>query len=203
MQYARPAHALKLGLCPSAVVATHIPSAAEPMRSRSDPAAPAMTDFKKQGAATIHGSRGIDDALHDMVCGGVRTLLVVDERLAPVGLITSYDIEGERPLQLLQGAACPPEVRCRTDICVRHIMTPLSELRTLAMDQLRAASLDDLVCIFEATCLTHIVVVEELPETRQIRGIISTTRLQRMLGIRIESICAATSFADLERTIAR
>src|ERR1700721_3700707 len=66
-----------------------------------DPAIYAITDFTREHPVTVDEERQIDDALHDMIHLGVRAMLVLREQRI-VGLITSYDIQGERPLQFLQ-----------------------------------------------------------------------------------------------------
>src|SRR5580658_5233514 len=84
-----------------------------------DPAIHAITDFTREHPVTVDEERQIDAALEDMIRVGVRALLVVrDQRI--VGLITSYDIQGERPLQFLQTS----NYSRHQDIRVGHIMTP-------------------------------------------------------------------------------
>ena len=63
----------------------------------SDPAIHALTDFTREHPVTVDEERQIDDALGDMIHLGVRAMLVMREQRI-VGLITSYDIQGERPL---------------------------------------------------------------------------------------------------------
>jgi CBS domain-containing protein len=66
-----------------------------------DPAVHAITDFMREYPVTVDAERQIDDALNDMIRLGVRALLVANgQHLA--GLITSYDIQGEKPIQFLQ-----------------------------------------------------------------------------------------------------
>jgi len=55
-----------------------------------------MTDFTREPPATVTEDRSIDDALEDMVIAGVHALLVVRGDLVS-GIITSYDIQGDRP----------------------------------------------------------------------------------------------------------
>ncbi|MEJ0007836.1 MAG: hypothetical protein WDM77_16085 [Steroidobacteraceae bacterium] len=62
--------------------------------------------------------RQIGAALIDMARLGVRSLLVVSEAKV-VGFITSYDIEGERPIQYIQQFH---DVR-RNDVQVGQVMT--------------------------------------------------------------------------------
>src|SRR5487761_1913324 len=59
-----------------------------------DPAVLAITDFTREHPITVEEDRQIDAALEDMIRFGVRALLVVRERRI-VGLLTSYDIQGE------------------------------------------------------------------------------------------------------------
>jgi CBS-domain-containing membrane protein len=60
--------------------------------------------------------RQIDESLQDMIRHGVRALLVTREDRV-TGLITSYDIQGEKPLQFLQNS----NYRRHQDICVGHM----------------------------------------------------------------------------------
>src|SRR5690242_5788877 len=62
-----------------------------------DPAIRVVTDFAHHHPLTITEDRSIDDALREMACAGVRALMVVRQECV-IGLISSYDIEGRRPL---------------------------------------------------------------------------------------------------------
>src|SRR5260370_22020516 len=89
----------------------------------SDPAIHAITDFTREHPVTVDEERQIDDALQDMIHLGVRAMLVVREQRV-VGLITSYDIQDERPLQFLQTSTYTRHQEIR----VGHIMTPWDKL---------------------------------------------------------------------------
>jgi len=99
-----------------------------------DPAIHAITDFTREHPVTVDEERQIDAALDDMIRLGVRALLVAREQRI-VGLITSYDIQGERPLQFLQTS----NYSRHQDIRVGHIMTPWEKLLTLDWDSIQAA----------------------------------------------------------------
>lgn len=148
----------------------------------SDPALDAITDFTREYPATVDAERQIDDALNDMIRLGVRALLVLkDERI--VGLITSYDVQGERPLQFLQSS----NYRHHRDIRVSDIMTPWENLLTLNWDRMQMASAGELFHVFEETGLTHLIVIERDRENSAaiVRGLVSRTRLERQLkGLR-------------------
>ncbi|HUW39231.1 MAG TPA: CBS domain-containing protein [Rhodocyclaceae bacterium] len=148
----------------------------------ADPAVSVMVDFARECPLTVGLERHIDDALQDMIKGGVRTLLVLDEGHV-VGLITAYDIQGERPLQFLQSSDCVHESCLHKDITVADIMTPLEQLPVLDLRDVSAARVGDLLETFKATAQTHLVVVEGTSgSSMQVRGLISCARLERQLG---------------------
>jgi CBS domain-containing protein len=150
--------------------------------SSSDPAVLAVTDFTREHPVTIDPERQIDDALDDMIRMGVRALLVVkDQRI--VGLITSYDIQGERPLQFLQSSTYSHH----RDIRVAHIMTPWHVLTALNWETLQTMRAGDLLQVLDHAGLTHIIVVEtdRLDSSCVVRALVSRARLMRQLsGIR-------------------
>jgi hypothetical protein len=97
-----------------------------------------------------------------------------------MGLITSYDIEGERPLQCMQRLS----YSYRQDIQVGHVMTPWTELQTLSWRAVKDASAGDLLDAFRETDLMHFLVVETAADaTTCVRGLFSRTRLERQLGL--------------------
>jgi CBS domain-containing protein len=150
--------------------------------SSSDPAVLAVTDFTREHPVTIDPERQIDDALDDMIRMGVRALLVVkDQRI--VGLITSYDIQGERPLQFLQSSTYSHH----RDIRVAHIMTPWHVLTALNWETLQTMRAGDLLQVLDHAGLTHIIVVEadRVGASCVVRALVSRARLIRQLsGIR-------------------
>jgi CBS domain-containing protein len=147
-----------------------------------DPAIHAVTDFTREHPATADEDQQIDDALSDMVRLGVRALLVVrDQRV--VGLITSYDIQGERPLQFLQSSTYSHH----RDIRVGHIMTPWEKLLAVEWDHLQSARAGDLLTVLENAGVTHLLVVDagKKSEAPTVRALVSRARLSRQLrGLR-------------------
>jgi CBS domain-containing protein len=150
--------------------------------SSNDPATLVVTDFTREHPVTIDPERQIDDALDDMIRMGVRALLAVkDQRI--VGLITSYDIQGERPLQFLQSSTYSRH----RDIRVAHIMTPWHALTAINWETLQTLRAGDLLQLLEHAGLTHIIVVEadRVGASCAVRALVSRTRLIRQLsGIR-------------------
>jgi len=170
----------------SLIPAKHFDIGVLPRRSPSDeqfiepddPAILAVTDFRREHPATVDDDRQIDDALADMVRLGVRALLVVrDQRV--VGLITSYDIQGERPLQFLQSSTYTQH----RDIRVEHIMTPWDGLLTVEWEHLQNARARDLLDVLEEAGVTHLLVVDSAEKNQApiVRALVSKARLVRQL----------------------
>ena len=156
----------------------HSREAAERRLGLTDPAVQVATDFVWQQPLTVPEELSIDDALREMIRGGVRALLVVRDGVVS-GLITSYDIQGERPLQFLSASG----YRRHDEIEVGHIMTPWDRVPTLDWQALGRGRIADLVAFFRTTAATHVLVSEEAGQSGLVvRGLISLTRLERQLG---------------------
>jgi CBS domain-containing protein len=147
-----------------------------------DPAIHAITDFSREHPVTVDEERQIDAALEDMIRLGVRALLVVREQRI-VGLITSYDIQGERPLQFLQAS----NYRRHQDIRVGHIMTPWDKLLALDWETVQTARAGDVLHVLEEAEMTHLLVIEHSKKNAApvVRALVSRARLARQLrGLR-------------------
>jgi CBS domain-containing protein len=151
----------------------------------TDPAIYAVTDFKRDYPMTVDAERQIDNALGDMIRLSVRALLVAKEQRL-VGLITSYDIQGERPIQFLQSS----NYNRHQDIRVVHVMTPWDELMALDWETIETARAGDLLMMFEQTRLTHLLVIEVDRKTSHstVRALASRARLLRQLGDRASAL---------------
>jgi signal-transduction protein with cAMP-binding, CBS, and nucleotidyltransferase domain len=156
------------------------PLAAEARRVHlSDPARLVMTDFTREPPATVTEDRTIDDALVDMVVAGVHALLVVRGDVVR-GLITSYDIQGDRPLILLRSSSYRPV----DQIEVRQIMTRWDLVAKLDWSSVNAAPVFDLARAFRRTGASHVVIVENVEHKGAfVRALISRRRLIRQLGL--------------------
>jgi CBS-domain-containing membrane protein len=136
------------------------------------------TDFLWQQPLTVPEELSIDDALREMIRGGVRALLVVRDEVV-TGLITSYDIQGERPLQFLAESG----YRRHYEIEVGHIMTPWERVPTLDWQSLRRAQVSEVAVFFKSRTATHVVILEQKDQgTGTVRRLISRARLERQLG---------------------
>lgn len=143
----------------------------------TEPAEWVMTDFLRDLPVTVGADRLIDDALRDMIIAGVRALLVVRAD-SIVGLITSYDIQGERPLQFLAASGFSRH----DEIAVGHIMTAWAEVPKLDMAWVSSAQVAAVDRFFQRTFVSHVAVTERGDGGEEIvRGLFSRTRIDRQL----------------------
>ncbi|TAM99715.1 MAG: CBS domain-containing protein [Rhodanobacteraceae bacterium] len=151
--------------------------------TEADPATCVMVDFTSACPLTVEPERKIDAALQNMIDAGVRTLLVVEKEHV-TGLITAYDIKGQKPLQFLSGSDCI-HPRCRhEDIEVGDIMTGVEALPVLRLADVRRACIGDIWETFRETRQTHLLVMDRPDDSHdEIRGLISLTEIERLLGL--------------------
>lgn len=164
-----------------------------------DPATVVMTDLKKVSALTIAARASIEAANARMKHRGVRLLLVVDDEDNVVGLITSTDLHGAKPIQFIQKHGGTYH-----DILVQDIMTPQDKLEVMCMDDVNRCRVGNIVATLKQAGRQHALVVDrhELAGQQVIRGIFSASQIARQLDIDIPATEIAQTFAEIEALLA-
>lgn len=167
------------------------------IRSAS-PALEVMTDLAQTRLITVHAETSIDDALALMIQAAVRLLMVVNERQQIVGLVTSRDLNGEKPIHFASR-----ERVTRDAIRVADIMVRKAQMEVLQLRDVELARVGDIIQTLRASARQHAVVVEPNPggDELLLRGLFSITQIGRQLGIEIEPSGAVQSFAELESVL--
>lgn len=171
-----------------------------PLRSvqLDSPALEVMTDLKRIQAVTIGPDATLAAVKRAMMRNTVRSLLVADEKRCILGIITSTDTMGEKPMQIVLERGIRHE-----EVLVRDIMTPRDRLEVLDMEAVCAAEVGHVVATLKWTGRQHALVAEEDASGRQmIRGIFSASQIARQLGMAIHAIQIASTFAEIEAAIA-
>ena len=171
--------------------------------SLDDNALSVMTDLENASAITVQGITPIDQALEHMIQSGVRLLFVLDIASRVIGLITSHDIQGEKPIRYLQSLDCTHRNCGRDDVRVIDIMEPMDKLKNLDFEKVRNATVGNIVATFRRAGRKHLVVVDHNRDQDEptIRGIFSATQLERQLGMTLVATSTTHSFADLEQAL--
>jgi len=144
-----------------------------------DPALTVMTDFRERPSVTVGESSTIDAALEHMKHAGVRSAFVIDEkRRVVVGLVTAYDIMGDKPVRHMQ-----LEKLKRHQVLVRDIMHAIEDWRVADVRDVEHATVAQVARMFDESGLTHLPVVE--PDgngSSRLRGLLSAARVRRLLA---------------------
>lgn len=163
-----------------------------------------MTDFLQATPVTVDGEIPIDEALQHMIHAGVRLLFVTGRDSRLIGLITSNDIQGEKPIRYMQAVECMDATCSRREVRVEGIMTPVASWEVLDYGTVRRANVAHVVATFKAVGRRHLLVVECSASPGQciVRGLFSASRLERELGLNIDARCVANSFDDIAKVLA-
>ena len=164
------------------------------------PALAVMTDLRQIPAATIDREAPVDAANRFMIRRGVRLLLVSDDARQVLGLITSNDILGEKPVQF----ALERGIK-RQEIRVRDIMTPCERLEVLDYADLIHAEVGHIVATLQHAGRQHALVIDMGGDgrTQTVRGIYSASQIARQLGVAIHTSEVAHTFAEIGAALSR
>jgi CBS domain-containing protein len=144
--------------------------------SLGDPARSVMTDFAEHGIVTVRAEQQVDAALKHMRHAGVRSAFVLDEpRERVLGLITAYDILGEKPLRYAQEM-----VVGREGILVRHLMESTVDWVVLRLADVERVTVAALLDAFKRSGRTHLPVVDAASGATRLRGVFSSAKLLRL-----------------------
>ncbi len=155
-----------------------IPGAESWHVTEKDPAISVMTDFHWHSSVTVSENSTIDAAIDHMKHTGVRCAFVIDGKMsAVIGMITAYDITGEKPLQHMRLASTP-----RADILVKDIMQKIADWHVANLKDIENATVADVLKVFTDTDVTHIPVMETNSNNEQhLRGLLSFAKVKRLL----------------------
>lgn len=162
-----------------------------------------FTDLRHGPVISVLDTTRIDIALDRMVYSGVRLLFAVNGDFELSGLVTAYDIAGEKPMLALQSRDRHFGSGSRGELEVRDVMQPVAQWKTLDFMELRHARIGHLVATFRQAQHRHLIVLERLAgQTHPIvRGLFSATRVERALGIPLDPFPTLETFADVERAL--
>jgi len=174
------------------------PPMGQPVTLQS-PARAVMTDLTHVRAATIAPQMALAQARDTMIHQGVRLLFVVSEMPCVDGLITSKDLEGERPMQLINQRGVKYD-----ELTVADVMTPLSALDAVDLEDLAHATVAHVVATLKQLGRHHLIVLQKAGSGHgpRVRGIISVTQVERQLGHCIDLLETAGNFSEIQASLA-
>ncbi len=164
------------------------------------PALSVMTDLRQVSVATTRPEATLTQATQTMISRGVRLLLVVDQNEEVIGLITSRDTLGEKPIKLIkeQGGK-------HSDLLVSDLMCPREDIDLISISDVLHGQVSDIVATLKQLKRQHALVGERDPITgrTRIRGIFSATQIGRQLGAAVQTFEVTTTFSEIEGLLAQ
>lgn len=170
-----------------------------PRVAPEDPAVSVMTDLATVAAVLVDPDVDIEAAMRIMIRRNVRSLFAVNVENEVLGLITATDLLGEKPLQHIQRYG----VR-RNEIRVRDLMTPRAQLEVLRMRDVERACIGHIVATLKQAGRQHAMAIDDAQgEPPVVRGVFSTSQIEKQLGRPVPVGTVAHSFAEIEAALAR
>lgn len=166
---------------------------ADPVTLES-PALAVMTDLTAVKAVSTPPATTLVQAEQLMIHQGVRMLFVVSDMPSFEGLVTTTDLHGERQMRLVHERNLHYD-----ELCVADVMTELSRLDAIDFDDMKTATVANLVATLQRFGRNHLLVVQRSP--RQVRGVISRSQIERQLGAPVVVTPVATSFSEIEQAL--
>ncbi len=144
----------------------------------TDPAISVMTDFRERAFFKVEVDEQIDEALSKMRHAGLRAAFVLDKRTDRLlGIITAYDIMGEKPLRFMQSSG----VTGHKDIRVSDLMEPLEEILVVDIREVERATVQDVLDALQKSGRTHLPVMDHGGGgAPHLRGLLSTSKVLRL-----------------------
>ena len=164
------------------------------------PALQLLTDLAHGPRVSVYPQDPIDEAIAIMKRAGVRLAFVVagdSNHTTPLGFVTAADLMGERPMQIAANSPMRP-----TELRVRDLMEPTGHWQVVDMRTARNARIGHVIETLRASGRRHLIVTQQRESGMVVRGVFSATRIERALGVPIDTLGRPGSFAEVGAALA-
>jgi CBS-domain-containing membrane protein len=163
----------------------------------NSPAVKVMTDFHNVPPVTIQGDAKIDQCHKAMIMAGVKSLIVTNGHGGIAGLVTAYDVMGERPMQMVQERGVK-----FGELTVRDVMRSAQELQSVPFAAVEAAEVGQIISTLEHLGGHYLLVTETDGGQTVLRGLFSAAQIGRQLNMSVNVEAGAKTFAQIEAAVA-
>ncbi|TAJ78219.1 MAG: CBS domain-containing protein [Gallionellaceae bacterium] len=147
----------------------------------NDPATSVMTDFRVRALFKVDPEDTLDEALQKMKIAGLRIGFVVDSAEKIHGMITSYDIMGEKPMRYLQSVGFADRGVTHKDIKVKDIMEKPEDWVSTEIKNVETVTVQGVLDAFQRTGRTHLPVLDHRDgKEHHLRGLFSSAKVLRL-----------------------
>jgi CBS domain-containing protein len=144
----------------------------------NDSAFAVMSDFSNLQPHTIDPSLSMTDAINEMKIHGVHFLLVKSTNNEITGLITSEDLLGAKPIQIIEERRVD-----RSEIKVKMLMTPINKLPAFHLKSIRYAKVGNVVETLQKLNQHYALVIDDeaADDDNYLCGMFSTWQISQQL----------------------
>lgn len=161
-----------------------------------DPALAVLIDFHHHTPITVHPATSINDALEEMKLLGVHELIVCEGDTIR-GLITTDDLLGEKPIQIIQSERVP-----RDELTVQRLMTPTENMIAFDRNTIMHFQVGHIMSTLKTHGVDYALVTSTNSDQSQLAicGLFSTWQIGRQLHRSInEKIQNAKTLSELNK----
>ncbi|MGJ3500677.1 hypothetical protein PsalN5692_01223 [Piscirickettsia salmonis] len=159
------------------------------------PAVEAFIDFKNNPPLSIFADAKLDDAIKEENYSVAHTLIVKNQDIKMLGLVSSRQLHGELPVRISQDRGTP-----RSNIPVNLVMFPIEELLCIDYKLITGARVGHIVDTLHNK-RTPYLLVRDNEKPHIIRGMFSAWQLSKQIGTPsvANHLSEASSLAELSR----
>ena len=161
-----------------------------------DSAISAMIDHRLEKAPICHTKSSLDEANKQMAHEKSNMLLVENDKGQIVGLISSTDIAGEKPIQFVKETK-----KKRDEVKVGHLMSKIEHMPVLNIQGVLQAKIGDVLHTLNDIGSEYILVTTKSGNETHIRGVFSARVIAQSLNIFFSPSPAAKTFAEYSRAL--
>jgi len=161
-----------------------------------DSAISVMTDHRLEKAPICTTQASLESASKQMAKEKTSMLLVENKDGQIVGLISSADISGEKPIQFINKTK-----KKRSEIKVGHLMSDIENMPVLDIQDVLNAKIGDVLFTLNDIGSEYILVTTKTGKHTNIRGVFSARHIARSLNIFFTPSPAAKTFAEYSRAL--
>jgi len=148
-----------------------------------DPARDVLIDFVYLKPPFVSPKTPVDEALTDMKHREIYVMIVADEEHKALGLVSTEDLLGEKPIKIMQQRRLS-----REEVTVDMVMSPQEQLLAISYDDIRHASVGSVINTLKEHQAHYAVVTKTEGGQQRIRGLLSETRISKQIHQDISSI---------------
>lgn len=164
--------------------------------SLDDNAISVLSDYRLEQAPHCHNDLSLDTAMRKMQKVGTNILLVCNDAQQIIGLISSADISGEKPIQYVKDTG-----KKRDQIKIKHLMTNIEDIPAISTQDAISAQIGDILSTLNSVASEYILVTTQEYNSTAIRGVFSARVIAKSLNIFFDPSPAAKSFMDYTKAL--